>query len=359
MFLFYFEISMISKLLNPIKILYTWRYWPMELLYLPLTLYIFFIGAFRAKRLFYFAAANPGVCLGGFAGDSKYNIIKKIPEKLRPLSFLVLKSDENSISLTERLISENIKFPLIVKPDIGEGGFLVEKIYTICELHQYHCKHNMDYIVQNYIDDPLEFSVLIHNAKNKITVSSVTERKYLTLTGDGTSTVNDLLSQNSNTRFRQKKIKKVLKDKLNLLIEKDKIFQPISIGNWDYGATYIDKSEIINEEFTSVFNKINTQIGLFNYARFDVKCKSVSDLLQGKFSILEINGVKGEPIHIYDIKTTLFKAYKEIFRHWEFIMIISKRNIKSGVICPGFVEGFKILFNHYKTKKQSFKQRMQ
>jgi hypothetical protein len=61
----------------------------MELLYLPLTLYVFFIGSIRTGRLFYFSATNPEVPLGGFAGDSKYDILNRVPIEYKPRTLFV------------------------------------------------------------------------------------------------------------------------------------------------------------------------------------------------------------------------------------------------------------------------------
>ncbi|HET6226186.1 MAG TPA: hypothetical protein VFF27_07895, partial [Bacteroidia bacterium] len=131
-------------------------------------------------------------------------------------------------------------------------------------------------------------------------------------------------------------------------------YKPLSIGNWDYGSVYIDRRELISEQLIHVFHQVNTEIGLFNYARYDIKCNSFDDLSVGEMKILEINGVKGEPIHIYDSRFTLLKAYKEIFKHWEFILQISKRNLKKGVHNNG---NFKTLLQHYRIKKESLKYR--
>lgn len=324
----------------------------MEFLYFPLTLYVFFIGSLKTGRLFYFAATNPKIPLGGFANDSKYSIIKNIPAEFKPKTLLISKND-NSEHLWNKIKSEDFHFPLFVKPDIGEGGFLANKINSKDELLNYHSKHNMDYLVQEYIKSPLELSVLIHNAEGAFKISSITERKHLTITGDGYSNLEKLLRIDKKARFRIKSILNRCEGQLNIVLEKGQTYQPISIGNWDYGATYIEKTELLNDTLLKSFENLNAKINLFNYARYDVMCNSIEDFLQGKMTILEINGVKGEPIHIYDGKYSLYQAYKEIFKHWSFIMKISKRNIKEGIVCPSFLKGFDMLHNHYITKQAS------
>lgn len=323
----------------------------MEFLYLPLTIYVFFIGSFKTGKLFYFAATNPKVPLGGFANDSKYSIINKIPVEFKPKTILISNKD-NCDNLQSKIQGADFKFPLFVKPNIGEGGFLANKINSWNDLLNYHSKHKMDYLVQEFIHYPIELSILIHNAEGIFNISSITERKHLSIIGDGHSKLRKLLSEHKRAKFRIKNILNQCESQLNIILKKGQIHQPTSLGNWDYGAEYIERTEIINSTVLKALENINIKIDLFNYARYDIMCNSIEDFLQGKMIILEINGVKGEPIHIYDDKYSLYQAYTEMFKHWGFIMKISKRNIKEGFVCPNIKTGFGMLRNHYLTKKQ-------
>ncbi|OJJ13981.1 hypothetical protein BKI52_44755 [marine bacterium AO1-C] len=346
-----------KKIWRSIKLLWTWKYWPMELLYLPLTLYVFTIGALRTGRFFYFAATNPKVSLGGFAGDSKYHILSHIPAQFRPKTILIQKNTKNFDLITKIIHSQKFQFPLIAKPDLGEGGFLVKKIADMAALQAYHAQYRTSYILQEFVDDSLELSILVHNTSGVLQISSITERRYLTLTGDGKSTVGELLKQNTHAQFRIKNLYKLLQKDWHHILDKGEIYQPIQIGNWDYGATYVDQSSQITPAFIQLFEKLNIQIGLFDYARYDLKCANWEALKAGNFKILEINGVKGEPIHIYDAKVNLWQAYREIFKHWEYILKISQRNRKQGAKCPNFRQGFQVLLAHRQTKIQAIKQK--
>lgn len=347
------DINIFQSLLLPI---YNWRYWPTELLYLPLTLYIFFIGSIKAGRLFYFAAANPRVPLGGFANDSKFYIIENIPDAYKPKTILILKNDTVD-KLKFRIQEADFQFPIFAKPDIGEGGFLAKKISSWNELLNYHSKHNMDYLVQEFIPYPLELSILIHNANDEFNISSITERKHLSITGDGYSNLEKLLRMDNIARYRISSILNKCENQRDTVLEKGQTIKPTAIGNRNYGATFIERSELLNNSITESFGNLNKSINLFNYARYDIMCTSIEDFLQGQMKILEINGVKGEPIHIYDRKYSLLGAYKEIFKHWNLIMKISKRNIKDGFVCPSIKNGFCQLRNHYITKKKSLTNR--
>jgi hypothetical protein len=328
----------------------------MEFLYFPLTLHVFFVGLIKTGRLFYFSAANPKVPLGGFANDSKFSVIKDIPAEFKPKTILISKND-NTDTLKLKIQEGDFIFPIFAKPDIGEGGFLVKKINCWDELLNYHSKHNMEYLVQEFIHFSTELAVLVHNAEGELKISSITEREHLSITGDGYSNLAKLLSKDKRVKFRIKSIKNQCESQLNIILEKGQNYKPTSIGNWNYGATFIERTELLNETILESFTNLNKKINLFNYARYDIMCHSIEDFLKGKLIILEINGVKGEPIHMYDRKYSLYQAYKEIFKHWGFIMKISKRNIKEGFVCPNFIEGFKMLRKHYITKKKSLLKR--
>lgn len=327
----------------------------MEFLYLPLTLYIFTIGFLRTGRFFYFAAANPKVSLGGFAGDSKYAITKQIPLPFRPISIKISKHILDFDLVKQDLQKYNFRFPVIAKPDLGEAGFLVKKIESLSALETYHFNHQMDYIIQEFIDFPLEVSVLIHNSKGKTQISSITEKKYLTLIGDGFSNIETLLERNEAVKYHIQKVKKQLKNKLNQILKKGQVYQPLQIGSRASGALYINRSDLITKTLNTIFDDLNSKIALFDYARYDIKAESILAFQQGQFKVLEINGTKGEPIHIYDKNTSLWQAYKEIFKHWEYILKISKRNIKQGAKCPSFRKGWQILLAHRQSKKDAMK----
>ncbi len=344
-----------NKIWRLLKSLWHWKYWPMELLYLPLTLYVFTIGALRTGRFFYFAATNPKVSLGGFAGDSKYHILSHIPADYRPKTIVIEQHTHDFRLVASIIASFGFQFPLIAKPDLGEGGFLVKKINDLASLQAYHQQHRTRYILQAFVDDPLELSILVHNASSTLQISSITERSYLTLTGDGTSTVGTLIQQHPQAQFRIKNLRKLLQDEWQTVLAPGERYQPLQIGNWDYGATYLDQSNQVTPELTQVFQKLNAEVGLFDYARYDLKCASWEALWAGNFKILEINGVKGEPIHIYAPRVTLWQAYREIFKHWEYILKISQRNRHQGAHCPQFRQGWQVLMDHRKAKHSAIK----
>ena len=103
-----------------------WEYWPFEIVYIPIFVYYIFLSI-KARSFFFFSASNPSIETGGMLGESKYAILKNIPEKYIAKTIFIPfgYSFENTISIIQE---NNIIFPLIAKPDIGERGTAVEKI---------------------------------------------------------------------------------------------------------------------------------------------------------------------------------------------------------------------------------------
>jgi hypothetical protein len=102
-----------------------------------------------------------------------------------------------------------------------------------------------------------------------------------------------------------------------------------------------------------VFDDLSHYAGHFYYGRYDIKCKSIEDLKQGRnFSILEYNGSGAEPHHIYGNGNTLIEAYGIVLHHWKVLYAISRYNERNGIEYWQFRKGYQFL----KRAKKHFKQ---
>ena len=62
-----------------------WEFWPPWAAYLPLIPYLLYLGA-RYRSLTLFTAANPGIPSGGFAGESKSQILQRLGERVAQIA---------------------------------------------------------------------------------------------------------------------------------------------------------------------------------------------------------------------------------------------------------------------------------
>ena len=98
----------------------------------------------------------------------------------------------------------DFSFPIAVKPDVGMMGFMFRKIKDLQELKNYHARMPVDYIIQDFVDYPIEVSVFYYRfpKDKKGTITGFLRKDYLQVTGDGTSTLWELISAYSRVRFK-------------------------------------------------------------------------------------------------------------------------------------------------------------
>lgn len=321
------------------------EYWPFLLFYLPVMPYWLWL-AFKSRSLTYFTAVNPGIELGGFYGESKTEILKLIEPAYLPKSIFVRKLGQLDLVLKE-MHEIKLLFPVVAKPDIGERGNKVAVIASLKELQCYERSCSSSYIIQEFVDFEIELGVLYSRMPNALKgmVTSVARKKFLTVTGDGISNIEQLMQLNLRSRLQIERIKALKSKDLQTVLKKGDSIVLEPIGNHCRGTEFINNNHLINEKLNAVFDDISIPIKGFYFGRFDLKVKCIDDLYQGKnIKIMELNGASSEPGHIYDRQFTLKMAYKDLTYHWKIIAVIAKENFKLGAKPISFFEVVKSLF---------------
>ncbi len=309
-----------------------WEYWPAWLSNIPVVFFWLWFGL-RARNFLFFTAVNPGIETGGVLGESKYNILRRIPQKYIPETLFVPAG--SSPEEIRHLFGESrMKFPLIAKPDIGERGFLVTKIKNEEELLSFLPLHRRDFILQAYVDYPKEASVLYHRfpESSKGRITSVCVKRFLAVTGDGKSTVENLMQKSLRARLQLPRFKKEKPDLLQKIPAAGERLLLEGVGNHCKGTTFLNGNDLIDERLERVFDRIALDMEGILYGRFDLRYRDVEALKAGKdFAILEFNGIAGEPAHVYDPDMPMLRAYRDIYRHWKIIYRLYRAQRKLGV----------------------------
>ena len=281
----------------------------------------------RFKSVTFYKYINPDIKNGGLYGDSKMETYKLLPENYYPKTIKINKGCNYNFQL---LINEfHLSFPLILKPDIGCRGMNVELVSSITEIEKYKGINNFDFLIQEYVDLPNEiglFYIRMPDKENGI-ISGITIKNFITIKGNGTDTIEQLLKKNKRHEMQIMR----LKEKINLseVLEQNKTRCLVPYGNHSRGTEFLDGSKLTTQNLQTTFDEILSRLGGFYYGRLDIRFNNFEDLEQGKnFSVIEVNGAKSEPTHIYDPKHTFLYAQKEIFRHQNFIYEIVKANLK-------------------------------
>ncbi len=312
--------------------IFSWEYWPMYVVYFPVSIYYIYLAA-KARSFFFFSASNPTIETGGMFFESKMKIFELIPKELYPATIYI--EEKHTLEQILNIMSENaIAFPVIAKPDRGERGWCVQKIENDNELVIYKAKNKIPFLIQAFVSYDLEFSVFYcKNPSEKIgRVTSVTFKKLLSIVGDGMSTVDELIKKDNRAFLQYHTLKNSKSIDFKMILPKGVKQILVPYGNHVRGAEFLDYNHIIEPQLTNTFDNISKRINGFYYGRFDLRCTSIEDLIAGKnIQILELNGAGAEPAHIYDPKFSFIKAQQVLANHYKLMYDIAIHNKKKGV----------------------------
>jgi len=321
-----------------------WETWDWRLKYLliaPAWLWL----CLRARSFWFFTASNPTLTFGGFEGESKSEMYAQLPPGSYPKSIFITPGtalEEVIVQLKE----SGIEFPLAVKPDVGKMGLMFRRITSAEELRDYHERMRARYIAQEFVSYPLEVSVFYYRMPDAITgnITGFIYKDFLEVTGDGHSTLWQLITRCQRAQFRLKELRAKHREKLHSVIASGERFCLSPALNLSRGGKLVSLEHKKDERLLKVFDDISHHTGAFYYGRYDVRCRSIEALKEGKdFLILEYNGSGAEPHHVYGNGYSLWEACSILVRHWNLLFKIATINSRKGIAYWSFARGWKFL----------------
>lgn len=329
-----------------------WEYWPFGIVQGPFFIYWLWLSL-KARSLFFFSASNPSILMGGMFGESKSQVLDLVPADVKPKTILV-HLPVSKEGVLDVMKENGFSFPVIFKPDLGERGWMVKRIFSEDDVDHYLTAIKIDFIVQELVDLPLEFGVFYVRLpeQEKGTVNSITAKDFLSVTGDGRQTVQQLILEKDRAKLQWESLRIAHSTELQTVIPSGEKKELVAIGNHCLGTTFLNGNHLITPQLNESFDRISKQIPGFYFGRFDLRCASVADLENGKVKIVELNGCGAEPAHIYHPGASLFQAIKVLFIHWRNLYDISSQNHKRGIPYITFQQG-KGIYHKFKALKQS------
>ncbi|MEM1324930.1 MAG: D-alanine--D-alanine ligase [Bacteroidota bacterium] len=302
-----------------------WEYWSTTVVYLP-TFLFWVVHAIKFRRLDFYKFANQNMLNGGLFDDSKYDMYKNLPPEIYPKTIRIDPSKKYDF---QRLLDDaTLAFPLIVKPDTGYRGIGVQKVFSMAELTAYSRAARENILIQEIIDFPNELGLFYYRLPNEKegTITNLTIKKFLCVEGDGVSTIEGLLLKTPRFAMQIPKLKKTMN--ISEVLPNGEKRYLVPFGNHNRGTEFVDGSHLISLRLIETFNDILHKIPGFYYGRLDIRYNSFEELEKGEnFSIIEVNGAKSEPTHIYDTKYSFWQAQREILRYQRIFMKIVALNM--------------------------------
>ena len=302
-----------------------WEFWPIWAAYLPLLPYLIYLGA-RHRSMTLFTVANPGIPSSGLVGESKSVILRHLCKEQEFLPRFVLAS-----CIEDALAFVQDEYPVVLKPDVGERGQGVAIVRSAQELREYFLKTQDPVIVQSHVPG-IEFGVFYKrfpNQKNG-TITSITEKRFPELTGDGRSTLWLLILRDRRAVAMAQVYRKLCQRPMQSIPALGEAVQLVEIGSHCRGAIFLDGGRLITPGLEHSIDKLSKAHPGFYLGRFDVRAASVEEFCEGKFQVIELNGVSAEATHIYDPVVSIWEAYRVMAEQWRDAFTIGAMNRARG-----------------------------
>ena len=344
----YFSIRILQQLFTwkgrrilwgKIKRRFIWEFWSLRVFYIPVVIYIAWL-AVKFRSLTVFTCANPAIPAGGFVGESKEEILQGLDQSEAAGQFLlkhiylpVTSTAEEKLQETTNFMTENdLSFPIVLKPDVGERGLGVQIVKSFGELAENLSDSKENLILQEFSggEETSVFYYRYPKAENG-KIFAITEKRFPKVTGDGRSSIEELILQDTRAICLAKSYLERNNDRLETIPEVGAKIQIIDIGTHSRGAIFLDGGWMKTETLENKIDEICRGYKGFYFGRFDIRVKSFADFSEAEnFKIIELNGVTSEATNIYDPKYSLIEAYKILFQQWKIAFEIGAENKESG-----------------------------
>ncbi len=292
--------------------------------------------------------ANPSIKLSGMVGESKHDILSLAgSSSQRWISpFITLTKTDLSTKVQAEdarrvLIQSSLDFPVVAKPDLGCRGAGVKLINTQDQLEEYITSFpkGARFLLQEKAPYQAEAGLFYVRYPNRHQgeIISITLKYAPMVTGDGTSTLKQLIEDNPRAGQLSHLYLPRHQDKLEHVLAEGEEFQLAFAGSHSRGSIFRDGNQYITKALTERLDEIFNDFDGFHYGRLDVKFRNIHSLMQGEdFTILEVNGASSEAAHIWDRNTPLREIFSTLLQQYRILFDIGAQQKQRGHKPPSF-----------------------
>lgn len=315
-----------------------WEFWPSWLFYAPVAAHCLRLAA-RYRSLTLPSAANPGMFSGGLVGESKSQILRSLacacPEFTVRYRFISGGTVARRCAELQRLVEAGaLRYPLVLKPDVGQRGAGVKVIRAAEQARDYLSLTSAPLIAQEFVPGPYEIGVFYYRFPEEAfgRILGITEKVFPELVGDGLHSVEELIWREPRARFLADRYLARVHHRRSEVLPPGARLKLVETGNHAQGCIFLDGARLWSQPLAARIDDISKRIPGFYIGRYDIRYNSETDLRQGTgFKILELNGAASEVTHIYDPKHSLREAYRKLFQQWGLVFAIAEANRQRGV----------------------------
>ncbi len=319
-----------------------WEFWPAWMIYAPLAPWMVYLWV-RYRSLTLPTAANPGIPHSGVVGESKHDILARLPANwVMPFARLDAgDARERSRLLADRLSELHWSLPVILKPDAGQRGAGVRLVHSLAEAERYFSRFPGPVLAQQYHPGPFEAGVFYYRIPGQARgeILSITDKRFPEVVGDGVHPIDQLIRTHPRLRLQAGVFLSRFGPGLARIPAAGEVVRLALAGNHCQGTMFCDGSHLMTESLRARFDEIALSFDGFHFGRFDVRYESPQSFRRGEdFRIVELNGLLSESTNMYDPARSLAWAYGLLMRQWSIAFQIGALNRARGARVSGLLE---------------------
>jgi hypothetical protein len=303
------------------------EFWPSWLFYAPVVAF-WALKALRYRSITLPALANPRINAGGICGESKNAILALAGPTagawIAPYAPMTTSGhwDGKDLVMARAAIARaGLALPLVAKPDISCNGVGVRIVKTEDELAAYLAGYPRGTALQLQslvaYEGEAGIFYIRHPGEAKGRITSVTLKFAPTVTGDGASTIRQLIAADRRLNAVSNILLPRLGARAASVPAPGETVRLVFVGNHCRGSTFKDGEDIVTPALSQRIDEIVRDMQDLHFTRIDLRYESLDALRAGEgFKIIEFNGSGSEATHIWDPQMTIRRAYATQFFHY-------------------------------------------
>lgn len=321
------------------------EFWPMWAFYPPVLVYVCWL-MLRYRGLLLPTVANPSFPGGGFVGESKAEILKlavrHAPEWVAP--FIVIDRpeavgapslDDEVTQALDAMATAGLQLPVVAKPDLGCRGAGVQLVRDTDKLRGYLAAfpRGARLLLQALVPFEGEAGIFYcrRPGQDKGRIISITLKYFPHVYGDGRRTLRQLILDDPRAGRLPHLYLKRHADRLDDVPAQGVAVRLAFAGSHSRGAIFRNGNALVTPAMEARFDAIAQSLPEFYFGRFDIRFADFAQVQAGEaFTIVEANGAGAESTHIWDRRTTLVQAWRDLMRQYRLLFEIGHANRDRG-----------------------------
>lgn len=320
------------------------EFWPMWAFYPPVVAYAAWL-MLRFRGTLLPTVANPSFPGGGFYGESKAAILalatKHAPEWVAPFIRLE-RPDQPTLDTTDErdaalaaLAAAGLSLPVVAKPDLGCRGAGVKLVRTPADLLNYIAgfPSGAAFLLQRLVPHEGEAGIFYcrRPGQKHGRIVSITLKYFPHVIGNGHDTLRELILADPRAGKLSHLYLRRHTARLDDVPAAGESIRLAFAGSHSRGAIFRNGTHLVTHEMEARFDAIAQSLPEFHFGRFDVRFEDFAAVQRGEgFTILEINGAGAESTHIWDRRTSLLRAWRDLMRQYRWLFEIGAANRARG-----------------------------